>query len=72
MDNNKNAILIKKLALEFDKIAIPELAPYNLTPTQFKVIKYLLLNQEKEVTRKKYRKSIFYDKSNSNWNFAKS
>ena len=51
MKDSKTAILIKKLALEFDKIAIPELAPHNLTPTQFKVIKYLLLNQEKETTR---------------------
>ena len=41
MNNKKIAILIKKLALEFDKIAIPNLAPYNLTPTQFKILKYL-------------------------------
>ena len=41
MDNEKIAILIKKLALEFDKIANPVLAPYHLTPTQFKILKYL-------------------------------
>jgi len=41
MPNKKIAILIKKLALEFDKIAIPTLAPYELTPTQFKILKYL-------------------------------
>ena len=41
MKNKKIAILIKKLALEFDKIAIPSLAPYDLTPTQFKILKYL-------------------------------
>ena len=41
MNNNKTAILIKKLALEFDKIANPSLAPYNLTPTQYKILKYL-------------------------------
>ena len=41
MNNKRIAILIKKLALEFDKIANPSLAPYNLTPTQFKILKYL-------------------------------
>ena len=41
MNNKKIAILIKKLALEFDKIANPSLAPYDLTPTQFKILKYL-------------------------------
>ena len=56
MENTKTAILIKKLALEFDKIAIPELAPYNLTPTQFKVIKYLLNHQEEAVTQRDIEK----------------
>ena len=41
MNDQKIAILIKKLALEFDKIAIPALRPYGLTPTQFKTLKYL-------------------------------
>ena len=41
MNNKKIAILIKKLALEFDKIANPTLVPYDLTPTQFKILKYL-------------------------------
>ena len=41
MNNKKIAILIKKLALEFDKIANPTLAPYDLTSTQFKILKYL-------------------------------
>ena len=41
MKNKKIAILIKKLALEFDKIANPSLTPYDLTPTQFKILKYL-------------------------------
>ena len=57
MNNKKIAILIKKLALEFDKIAIPELEPYNLTPTQFKVIKYLLNNQEAEVRQRDIEKA---------------
>ena len=41
MNNKKIAILIKKLALEFDKLSNPTLAPYDLTPTQFKILKYL-------------------------------
>ncbi len=41
MKNKKIAILIKRLALEFDKIANPSLSPYDLTPTQFKILKYL-------------------------------
>ena len=41
MNNKKIAILIKKLALEFDKLSNPTLAPYELTPTQFKILKYL-------------------------------
>ena len=57
MKNIKTAILIKKVALEFDKIAIPELEPYNLTPTQFKVIKYLLNNQEAEVRQRDIEKA---------------
>ena len=57
MKNIKIAILIKKLALEFEKIAIPELEPYNLTPTQFKVIKYLLNNQETEVRQRDIEKA---------------
>ena len=41
MSEQKIAILVKKLALEFDKIAIPALRPDSLTPTQFKILKYL-------------------------------
>ena len=41
MNNKKIAILIKKLVLEFDKIANPKLALYDLTPTQYKILKYL-------------------------------
>lgn len=47
-----SAILIKKLALEFDKIAIPILTPYDLTPSQFKIIKYILFNQGKEIRQR--------------------
>ncbi len=37
----KAAILIKQATLLADKIANPLLAPYNLTPSQYKVIKFL-------------------------------
>ena len=50
MKNIKTAILIKKLALEFDKIAIPELEPYNLTPN-------LLNNQDAEVRQRDIEKA---------------
>lgn len=58
MNNNKTPILIKKLALEFDKIAIPELAIYNLTPSQFKILKYLLNNLDKEVKQRDIEKTF--------------
>lgn len=54
--NNKSAILIKNLALEFDKIAIPELAPYDLTPSQYKVIKYLINNPEEDIRQRDIEK----------------
>lgn len=41
MKNKRITILIKNLSLEFDKIANPRLAPYDLTLTQFKILKYL-------------------------------
>lgn len=41
MRTDKIAILIKKAALEFDKIANPVLAEYNLTASQYRVLKYL-------------------------------
>lgn len=52
MNINRTAILIKKLALEFDKLAIPELAPYDLTPTQFRVIKYILNNPDLNIRQR--------------------
>lgn len=52
MKDYKTAILIKKLALEFDKVAIPVLKPHNVTPSQFKVLKYLLNNKDKDVRQK--------------------
>ena len=41
MNTDKIAILVKKAALEFDKIANPELANYDLTASQYKVLKFL-------------------------------
>ena len=38
---DKVAILVKKAALEFDKIANPYFAEYDLTASQYKVLKYL-------------------------------
>ena len=40
----KVAILIKQVLLLADKIAYPILAPYDLTPSQYKVIKFLYSN----------------------------
>lgn len=41
MRSDKIAILIKRAALEFDKIANPVFAQYDLTASQFRVMKYL-------------------------------
>lgn len=62
MEDTKIAILIKKLSLEFDKIAIPELAPYELTPAQYKVIKYVLRHQDAPVRQRDIE--IFYSMRN--------
>ena len=41
MKQDKTAILIKKAALEFDKISNAVLDEYDLTTSQFKIMKYL-------------------------------
>jgi len=41
MMTNIVAILVKKAALEFDKIANPYFAEYDLTASQYRIIKYL-------------------------------
>lgn len=41
MRSDKVAILIKRAALEFDKISNPVLAEYDLTASQYRVLKYL-------------------------------
>ena len=41
MEIDKVAILIKKAALEFDKISNPYFAEYDLTASQYKILKFL-------------------------------
>ena len=38
---DKVAILVKKAALEFDRVSNPFFAEYNLTASQYKVLKFL-------------------------------
>ena len=38
---NKAAVLVKKAALEFDKISNPYFTEYGLTASQYKVLKFL-------------------------------
>ena len=49
MKLDKAAILIKKAALEFDKISNTVLEEYDLTPAQFRVMKYLYEEAENGV-----------------------
>lgn len=49
MKNEKVAILIKKTALKIEKTAIPILAPYELTNTQYKIMMTLYKNQDKAI-----------------------
>ena len=49
MDGDIAAILVKKASLEFDKMAGMILEEQDLTPAQFKVIKYLLEESENGV-----------------------
>lgn len=37
--------MIKKLSLELDKLTNPILSPYKLSPTQYRIIKYLYNNE---------------------------
>ena len=49
MENDKIAILIKKASLECDKFSNASLARYNLTTSQFKIMKYLYEEAENGV-----------------------
>lgn len=46
---DKVAILIKIASSKFDKLANAVLGEYDLTASQFKVMKYLFINQDKTV-----------------------
>ena len=41
MNIDKVAILVKKAALEFDKVSNPYFAEYDLTASQYRIIKFL-------------------------------
>lgn len=45
MEIDKSAILIKKLALEFDKLANPVLAEHGITASQYRVLKFLYFQE---------------------------
>ena len=47
MSINKVAILIKKAALEFDKISNPFFAQYDLSAAQFKVLKLIYMQKSR-------------------------
>lgn len=49
MKNEKVAVLIKKTTLKIEKTAIPILAPYELTNTQYKIMMTLYQNQDKPI-----------------------
>lgn len=45
MEIDKSAILIKKLAIEFDKLANPVLAEHGITASQYRVLKFLYFQE---------------------------
>ena len=47
MNNDKIAILIKKASLEFDKISNPIFSEYNITASQYRVLKFLYSDPSK-------------------------
>lgn len=47
MNIRKAGVLIKKASLEFDKISNPIFAEYNLTASQYKVIKFLCVSESR-------------------------
>jgi len=47
MLKNKVAILVKKASLEFDKLSNPIFARYNLTGSQYRVLKYLYITESR-------------------------
>ena len=51
MERNNIAIMIKIASIMFEKIANPALAEYDLTFSQFKILKYLMVYKPDEPTR---------------------
>lgn len=49
MTNDRVAILIKKVALVIEKLSNPILAPYELTHSQYKILKFLCQNQNQPI-----------------------
>ena len=47
MKNDRIAILIKKVSLEFDKISNPIFGKYDLSASQYKVLKYLYAQESR-------------------------
>lgn len=45
MNTNRIAVLIKTASIEFDKMANPILADYNLTASQCRILKFLYMQQ---------------------------
>jgi len=46
MEINKIAILIKKASLQFDKISNKILEPYEVSATQYKILKFLFAKED--------------------------
>lgn len=55
-DNQKLGIYIKKLNIAFENKCNKELKPYNIPLTQFKILKYLLNNRDREINQKDLEK----------------
>lgn len=55
---DKIFVLIKKAALEFDKLSIPLFAPYELTPSQYKILRLLYLEEPESVRQIDIEKSF--------------
>lgn len=55
---DKIFVLIKKAALEFDKLSIPLFAPYELTPSQYKILRLLYLEEPEFVRQIDIEKSF--------------
>lgn len=55
---DKIFVLIKKAALEFDKLSIPLFAPYELTPSQYKILRLLYIEEPETIRQIDIEKSF--------------